>query len=456
MTDFLATLLIMTGVGLLFLFPAAYFGGGTGVTVTAVILTAIGCYLFVFLEALGRAFGNGNSSIRLDWDTLVMFMSLAALFGFLAYGSYCFGQVIKNVEGYKIKLIIWSFILFGYPIYLYASDAYKSYYTQRKNYSSNITIAHPKDFPILIDRIKFFQSNTQKASLIALRYVENHHKVADIEGLPTPYEFKQSQRYYTKSTRTLIPIGFDSFELSWYSVLEDKFYRDVFPIDQKKLDIWEDSEKQMKVSDMLIHILPDGHVDLLTTRYSDRKNIINYFDIGFHEVQGKSLDDIFQSYSQISSLNIHDLENLKKDFDHLMKGTTTNLSPTEILNFRKVYPFGLEIDINQKPNDTNGVEIIDFYLNRYTRKADFLKEINKKPLPSFISIKRLNDKNEGSHIDVILDKKTLFDQYTAFTEKHQEGVYFDLQINVEDFTKSQIWLKSKDNKVALANWIITD
>ncbi|PHS03135.1 MAG: hypothetical protein COA88_16030 [Kordia sp.] len=459
MSDFLTTLLIMIGIGLLFLIPAAYFGGKMGITITAIILTAISCYLFVYAIALGKSFSNSNSSMSLNMDMILQFLAFIAFYSFMAYGSFCFSQVVHGIEVYKIKLLIWGVILLGYPMYLSISSAYSLHNKQRKHYSSNIIIAHAKDFPILIDRIKFFDSKTKKTSSIYSRFHENYRKVSEIEGLTDQNEFMQSQRYYTKSTHTLIPIGFDSFELSWYSVLENKFYKDIFPIDQKKLKVDENYEKQLTISDLLIHILPSGHVDLLKKEYTDYTHLTPYFDVAFNSVEGQTLDSIFKTHSQIAPLDINSIENLNRDFKNLEKGTVTKLSPEEILSFRSVYPFGIDIEINQKPNEINElkeIEIIDFYLNQYSRSADFLKGINTKPLPSFIRIKILNNKDERRWVDIMFDKKLLFNQYIIFIETHKEEVSFDIKVNIVDLTKSQIWLKSKDEKIALDNWIITN
>lgn len=459
MSDFLATLLIMIGIGLFFLIPSAYFGGKIGVTITAIILTTISCYLFVYAIALGKSFSNSNSSMSLNTDMILQFLSITALFTFMAYGSFCFSQIAHGIEGYKIKLLIWGIILLGYPMYLSINNTSNLHNKQRKHYSSNIIIAHAKDFPILIDRIKFFDSKTKKASSIYSRFHENYKKISEIEGITDQNDFMQSHRYYTKSTNTLIPIGFDSFELSWYSVLENKFYKDIFPIDQKKLKVDENYEKQLTISDMLIHILPHGHVDLLKKEHTDYTHITPYFDVAFNAVKGQTLDAIFKTHSQIASLDINSIENLNRDFKNLEKGTVTKLSPEEILSFRSVYPFGIAIEINQKPNEINElkeIKVIDFYLNQYSRSADFLKEINTKPLPSFIRIKILNNKDKRRWVDIMFDKKMLFNQYTTFIETHKEAVTFDVKVNIVDLTKSQIWLKSKDEKIALDNWIITD
>lgn len=458
MSDFLNILLIMIGIGLLFLMPAAYFGGKTGVIITAIILILINFYIYLYAVGLGKSFSNSNFSTPLETE-LLQLLVFTVFYAFMAYGSFCFREVIYGIEGYKIKLLIWSVILLGYPMYLYTTSAYSLYNRNRKHYSSSITITHAKDFPILIDRIKFFDSKSKKASFIYERFQENYKKVSEIEGLTDQNEFMQSQRYYTKLIPTLIPIGFDSFELSWYSVLENKFYKDTFLIDQKKFKISEKYDRQLVISDMLINILPNGHVDLLKRKSTDYIHLFAYFDVAFNDVKGQTLATIFNTHSQIAPLDNNDIKNLNYNFEKLQEETVTKLSLEEILSFRSVYPFGIDIEINKKKNEVNELEdikIIDFYLNQYTRNADFLKEINTKPLPRFIRIEIVNNKNKRRWVDIMFDKKMLHTQFTTFIKTHKEDVSLAIKINIVDLTKSEIWLKSKDKKIALDNWIITD
>lgn len=458
MSDFLAILLIMIGVGLLFLLPTAYMGGKRSLIVVTLVLTGISSFLLMYAKALGSSFSNSNTTKSFDFEMLLMFLAFAALYAFIAYGSFCLRQVTYGIEGYRIKLLVWFIILLGYPIYLSVSAAISSHNTQKKHYSSDIIIAHAIDFPIQIDRLKFFDSNTNKASSVSSRYLENDRKVSEIEGLSYENEFMQSQRYYAKLAQTLIPIGFDSFELSWYSVLENKFYKDTFPIDQKKLKVDESYDGQLTISDMLVHILPNGHVDLLKREYTSYTHLGDYFDIAFSSVEGQSIDSIWKNHSQVEAQYIN-YENLNNDFEKLKKGTIVKLSPEEILSFRSVHSYGIDIELNQKEDEVSElheIKIIDFYLNQYTRSVKFLRKINKKPLPSFIRIKHVNDKDERYWTDIMFNKKELLNQFESFTAIHNKEVFFKIDINVADLNKSKIWLQSKDEKIALDNWYIAE
>lgn len=456
MSDFLTILLIMIGVGLLFLVPAAYFGGKIGITIVTLILTVISCYLLLYAKGLGKSFANSNTPTSLNLEIVLMFLSFAALYAFIGYGSFCLRQVTHGIEGYKIKLLVWFVILIGYPIYLSVSAAISLHNIQKKYYTSDIIITHAIDFPILVDRIKFFNSKTNKASSIFSRYLENYRKVYEIEGLTSKNELMQSLRYYAKLSHTLIPIGFDSFELSWYSVLENKFYKDTFPIDRKKLKVGKNYEGQLTISDMLIHILPNGHVDLLKNEYTDYTHLTPYSKVDFSSVEGQSIDSIWKNHSQVESQYIN-YENLNNDFEKLKKGTVVKLSAEEILSFRSVHSYGIDIELKENEvHKIQEIKVIDFYLNQYTRSAKFLRRTNSKPLPSFIRIKHVNNKDERRWVDVMFNKKELLNQFKTFTAIHNEEVYIKIDINVADLNKSKVWLQSKDKKVTLDNWYISE
>ncbi|MDW5288756.1 hypothetical protein [Formosa sp. PL04] len=458
MSDFLTVLLIMIGVGLLFLLPTAFIGGKKSLIVVTIVLTGISCFLLMYGKALGSSFSNSNRTKSFDWDAVLMSLAFAALYAFIAYGCFCLNQVLNDIDGYKIKLLIWGIILIGYPMYLIISAETSLHNMHKKHYESEIIIAHPIDFPILIDRLRFFDSKTNKSSSLSSRFLENDRMRSSIEGLSYEYEFMQSQRYYTRLPKILIPIDFDTFELSWYSVPEQKFYRDTFSIDQKKLKVGENYDKQLIISDMLIHILPGGHVELLKNEYRNYTHLYSYFDVDFKAVEGQSIDSIWKQYSQVDSEYIN-YNNLNYDFKILNNGTVEKLTPEEILAFSSVHTYAIQVELIQKEDEVNELEeikVIDFYLNQYTRSTEFLRKEGTKPLPSFIQIELLKDREFKGRIEVMFDKKELLNQFNAFTTTPKEDVFFKVTINVADLNKSTIELHSKDETLMLNNWHITD
>lgn len=457
-SDHLSMILIMISAGVLLFIPTTYFGGKIGVTIAFLALTVFSCFIFLYAKGLGKSFSNSNAPKAGNAELLLPFLAFATFYAFMAYGSFCLSQVAHGVEGYKVQLTIWILILVGYPLFSYSRQVYSLYNTQIKHYSSKIIIAHPRDFPIQFDQIRFLNSKTKKASYPYYDFREDYDQVEKTEGITCQNIDMQSQRYYTQLSPLLIPIRFDSFELSWYSILENKFYKDTFPLDQNKLTVRQKYDGQMTISNMLIHILPNGNVDLLKNDHSERTHIIPYFDIAFTSVKGKSLDAIWKLFTPTRFPETK-IENLKKSFDKLQKGTGTQFIPEEILSFRSVHTYGIDIKITQKSNEINElkeIKIIDFYLNKYLRKADFLRKINKKPLPSFFEIKILNNKDKRRWIDVVFDKKALLNQYTSFIALRKDDISFEVTVDIEDLEKSQICLKSKDEKLSLHSWRITE
>ncbi|CDF79334.1 hypothetical protein BN863_16220 [Formosa agariphila KMM 3901] len=256
----------------------------------------------------------------------------------------------------------------------------------------------------------------------------------------------------------LIPIEFDTFELSWYSVPEEKFYRDTFSIDQKKLKVDENYDKQLTISDLLVNILPNGHVELLKNEYTNYSHLNSYYDVAFNDVKGQSIDSIFKQYSQIPSENI-DYKNLNRDFKILTNGTVDKLTPEEILAFKNLHTYGIQVELQQKEQGfsmSQDIKVIDFYLNQYTRSSDFLRKESTKPLPSLIQIKILKDREFKDRIEVMFDKKELQNQFNMFTATPKADVHFNIIINVDDLQKSIVELQSKNETMTLNNWYIAD
>ena len=55
-SDFLATLLIMVGAGVVIILPATFFGGKAGAVITVAVLTGFSCFALVYAKGMGRAF----------------------------------------------------------------------------------------------------------------------------------------------------------------------------------------------------------------------------------------------------------------------------------------------------------------------------------------------------------------------------------------------------------------
>lgn len=457
-SDHLSTILIMIGAGVLLFIPTAYFGGKVGIVLAFLILTAISCFIFMYAIGLGKSFANSNSPTNWNAKQALPFLAFAIFYAFMGYGSFCLSELAHGAEGYKIQVIVWILILVGYPLISYSRQVYSLYITQIKHYSSTLIIAHPKDFPIQLDQIQFLNSKTKKASYSYSNFYEDYDQIEKTEGLTNQNLLMQSQRYYTKSSPLLIPISFDSFVLSWYSIRENRFYKDCFPLDQNKLKVNQKYGGQMTISNMLIHILPNGNVDLLKSDYSELTHLIPYYDVAFSSVKGQSLDSIWKLFTPTGEPEAQ-IETLKNNFEELQKASGTKVSPEEILSFRSVHTYGIDIKINQIQNEINElkeIKVIDFYLNKYIRKVDFLRKINKKPLPSFLKIKILNNKDKRRWIDVLFNKKALLNQYTAFVSQHKDDVSFEIMLDIGNLKKSQIFLKSKNEKLALHSWHITE
>ena len=248
------------------------------------------------------------------------------------------------------------------------------------------------------------------------------------------------------------------FELSWYSISENKFYKDTFSLDQQKLKVRQEYSGQMMISDLLINILPNGNADLLINKDSSRDHLLHYRKVDFTSVENKSLDEIFKLFDQ-KKLSESRIERLKENHEKLIKNTTSLLSAEEILNFRSVHSYAIDVEIKQKEGERNQIKeikVIDMYLNKYSRSADFLKEIHEKPLPSFIEVQILNNKESRRYIKIVFDRKALLNQFNTFESKSKGDLTLGILIDAEKVSRSKIHLKSRSKRVVLTHWRVIE
>ena len=464
MSDNLTILLFMIGIGLFILIPSSYFGGKIGIIVAASVLTGLTSFLFIWAKAMGKSFANSNAPSTIGGEEIMAFMAIAAAYLFIGYGAFCISQLARGIDGYLIKLVVWTVLVLSYPIYSYSTDAYDSYITKTKQYKTKIILAHPNDFPVLFDDITFYNSKKKKKKVTysTYRFHEDRDIVRNIEGLSDENSSMYAHRYYKRLSATMIPIDFDTFSLSYYSPLENRFYKDYFPLDQKKLRVWQEYEGQMVISDLLINILPGGNVDLLKKEYLETTHTIPYSKVEFVSTEGLNIDSIFKLFTPNESTEPLK-EVLTKRYENLNNGTVSKYSPEEILSFRGVYEYSMNFEILAEENevyDLKKISTTDFYLNTYLRSAKFLSTAHKMPLPSFFRIKLKSnlDKENGDEkwvgLKILLNKMSLLNQFTAFMAEHQEDVSFDIEINTIDIQKSLVYLKSGDEKILLEDFII--
>jgi len=463
LSDNSTVLLIMIAVTMFIFFPAAYFGGKKSLVVVVIVATCLTAFLYLYGEGLGRSFSNSHSGGGLNAGHLFMFVLFACFYLVMAYGNYSLVQTIKGESGYGIQLVVWLVLCASYPVFDYASQSYQynQYLAeQKKYYEAEIVIAHPVKFPVLIDHIRFLNVKSGSSSVMDNPFSRDDEEeyVYDFENLRgESEEHLKAHVYYTiddprhdyskgpfAKGALKVPVDFDAFELSWYSIADKKFYKDVFPLTQNKLEISEIYGTHVKkINDLLINILPTGQVDLLKRQSGDILHTVPYWDIAHTDVESDDLSEILTHFTN-KDIDGKQLKELTETYQKALNDTTNN-NPDEVLRYRSVQPYGIEVKFEESQSTLYKLQkmtMVDFYLGQYRRRVSAFQPVRELPLPSHLMIDITDQNKKWSKIHIAFNKASLFEKFKTFSAENAGDIYFELILNKDDLTKTSISLKA--------------
>ncbi|TEW52559.1 hypothetical protein [Psychromonas algicola] len=463
LSDNSTVLLIMIAVAMFIFFPTAYFGGKKSLIIAVCILTGLTAFVYLYALGLGRSFANSNASGAIDSSQLIMFVLFTCFYLLMAYGNYSLVQTIKGESGYGIQLVVWLVLCVSYPVFDYASQSYQysqHLAEQKKYYEAEIVIAHPVKFPVLIDHIRFLNVESGSSSVMDNPFSRDDEEeyVYDFEKLRGEseehlkghvyYAIDDPRHDYSKGPFSKgalkVPVDFDAFELSWYSIADKKFYKDVFPLTQNKLEISEIHGTHVKkINNLLINILPTGQVDLLKRKGRDILHTVPYWDIAYTDVGSDDLSDILTHFTS-KEIDGKRLEELTETYQKALNDTAEN-NPDEVLRYRSVQPYGIEVKFDESQNTLYKMQkmtLVDFYLGQYRRSINAFQPIRELPLPSHLMIDITDQAKKWSEIHITFNKASLFEQFKTFSAENEGDIYFELILNKDDLTKTSISLNA--------------
>jgi len=470
LSDNSTVLLIMIAVAMCIFFPTAYLGGKKSLVIVVVIATGLTAFIYLYGLGLGRGFSNNHSGGGLNAGHLFMFVLFSCFYLLMAYGNYSLVQTIKGENGYGIQLVVWLVLCVSYPVFDYASQSYQYHRyveEQKKYYEARIVIAHPVKFPVLIDHIRFLNAESGSSSVMDNPFYRDDEGeyLYDFEKLKAESEehLKGHVYYaivplhgYLKSALK-VPVDFDAFELSWYSIADKKFYKDVFPLTQNKLEISEIYGTHVKkINKLLINILPTGQVDLLKREGGDTLHTVPYWDIAHTDVESDDLSDILTFFTS-KEINGKRLEELTETYQKALNHTADN-NPDEVLRYRSVQPYGVEIRLEESQKTLYKLQkmtMVDFYLGQYRRGISAFQPVRELPLPSHLMIDITDQASNWSEIHIAFNKASLFEQFKIFSADNKGDIYFEVMVNKDDLTKTSISLKANGVSRTLTDFSVS-
>lgn len=180
----------------------------------------------------------GKDSHSISFDFLKGFFLILGALLFVDYGVYLLVVYQKTGVLHALYFRLWWFTLLGAPVLYYAFQ-YGRYYFIRLQMAKNylnllLEVYHDRELLTYIDTIAFVNTATARISDVELKNDKCFHSKKELQKMDD-----QLRNYYLeKSTfwgTIHIPFGADQLLMSWYSLVEDKYYSIELPFPFAKM-----------------------------------------------------------------------------------------------------------------------------------------------------------------------------------------------------------------------------
>jgi len=196
-----------------------YFFGIAIAVVFNIIISFIGNFYFYY-------YGKSSTDITLEF--LIRVVLVSGLFLFIDYGAYAL-VVYQNTGVFnKLYFYLWLAIILGVPV-LYYIFQYSRYYFKETTMAVTylkvpLTVHHDRELFTVIDAIQFVNSSNRTMSDIKLEkplsfYSED--ELLKLENDNSVHHYVEKDVFYS---RINMPFEADTLFMSWYSIIEDKYY----------------------------------------------------------------------------------------------------------------------------------------------------------------------------------------------------------------------------------------
>lgn len=244
-----------------------YFFGIAVAVLFNIIISFVGNFYFYY-------FGKSSTNITLDF--LIGVALTSAFFLFIDYGVYALVIYQKTGVFNKLYFYLWLTIVLGAPV-LYYIFQYSRYYFKETSMAVTyikvyLTVHHDSELLTVIDSIQFVNTSNRTMSDIKLEKPACFYSDAELKKMD-----ENSVRNYLRknvfSGLMHLPFDSDVLFMSWYSVIEDKYYDIELPFPFEKMVI-EQEKYPTNVSAVLrgkkskpldLHIHANGGIRLFNT-----------------------------------------------------------------------------------------------------------------------------------------------------------------------------------------------
>lgn len=435
-SDFYFYLLIILGLLLFLVIPVQwvinFYYGLKGAMVSGVLLALLVAFGALFFYQWGKGVGSvtgyvsyGSGELRMVFASV--FLGGLLLIAFTSFGIYHLVQLSKTGVLNKPWFFTWLVLYVGSPALYIGGKEYLTFLAAKEQRTyfipAYLKVSHYRELPIYIDELKFVNSINSRESTFNINAVSEFNPDSTAESR----EKVRKMDHVLIDQRESVPVEMDQFVLSWYSFVEDTYYRDTFPFPAEHFPIktWPGGSRSMSSINLLI--LPEGKVRLFGPGSKQ------YFPYHKVEVKPLSQEEKAQKTETFYSVNQGQasIEDIRKKLQRIKNSNQLNkrqaMDKTE---------FNWSLTIKGK-GEVSSVNISDFRQLRYDTTYQWLHQPVKKVLPAEITMYLKRPQKGDIRVYLFLDKERLFDQVEALTSGNG-GIEIEFLIKVSEDEENSI------------------
>lgn len=272
---------------------SVYFGPELAFPIALAIITSAITYVFLYFLGIVIAilfnaviswcayyyiYYYGKSETRITFNFIKGFALILALVLFVDYGVYALVTYQKTGIFKKLFFQIWLIAILGVPVLFYTSyfiiEYCHRYFSEKKmaDYFLKVLLDIDYDRELLtyIDNVQFINTSKKVTSDIKLEKIPCFYSDQELEEMESDRirNYFLEKSYYSEMTQ--LPFGTNLLKISWFSLIEDKYYDLELPFPFDKISI----EKQKypaksagflrgkKTKPLTLHIHSNGGVRL--------------------------------------------------------------------------------------------------------------------------------------------------------------------------------------------------
>jgi Tfp pilus assembly protein PilF len=397
----------------------------------------------------------GKNSVRITFDFLKGFVLILTFLLFVDYGVYTLVVYQKTGMYNELYFQLWLSILVGIPT-VYNVFKYGRYYFAEWRMAANylkvsLKIHYDRELLTYIDTVQFANTSKRTMSDIKLEKAPCFYSEEELKKM----EDNCTRNYYLEksvfSDTIHLPFGANKLFMSWYSIVEDKYYDIELPFPFEKM-ILEREKYPTNVSGILrgkktkrlnLHIHSNGGIRLFNTDTVLIDHLDSIPTSITEEVRNEKIKR--HRYS-------HEYYNDPKAFSNLTKKIKTSGGIAErFLIQNKLVPWSMTLSGLE---GNNYLDVFDVSFHEYESEKETLETSMLRFLPKKLEIVYRGDYLYRWLI-LRINTQKLYQCIQKLTNENEESpVSFDLVFNKSSKTDLKFTLSANGKSMVFTCWEI--